>query len=197
MAGCIGERAKPKRRKLGPGPGENGSYAVEGIIDSKLFPASLHSRVPRVTKYRVRFVGWGPMHDEWMLEDDLEDAQELLTDYKHREEVRVLQNETLGLYSQLGAISEKLEDVMEQNKAMRIKLRKQNGGRMEAWNPAVVAAAAPAVAVADAYQGWVYQGGYDSDGYVSDGSQFGYSSNRCDMCHDGTCPHCCDDCHGA
>ena len=69
--------------------------------------------------------------------------------------------------------------------------------RMEAWNPAVVAAAAPAVAVADAYQGWVYQGGYDSDGYVSDGSQFGYSSNRCDMCHDGTCPHCCDDCHGA
>ena len=68
--------------------------------------------------------------------------------------------------------------------------------RMEAWNPAVVAAAAPAVAVADAYQGWVYQGGYDSDGYVSDGSQFGYSSNRCDMCHDGTCPHCCDDCHG-
>jgi hypothetical protein len=105
IAGCIGERAKPKRQKLGPGPGENGSYAVEGIIDSKLFPASLHSRVPRVTKYRVRFVGWGPMHDEWMLEDDLEDAQELLTDYKHREEVRVLQNKTLGLYSQLGAIS--------------------------------------------------------------------------------------------
>jgi hypothetical protein len=41
--------------------------------------------------------------------------------------VRVLQTENLGLYSQLGVIAEKLEDVMEQNKRLRIKLRKQNG----------------------------------------------------------------------
>ena len=53
--------------------------------------------------------------------------------------------------------------------------------RMEAWNPVVVAFAAPAFAVADAYQGWVYDE-MDFDG--------------CGMCHDGTCPNCCDDCHG-
>ena len=55
--------------------------------------------------------------------------------------------------------------------------------RAEQAAAAVAAAAveqAP-VAVADAYQGWVYDE-MDFDG--------------CGMCHDGTCPNCCDDCHG-
>jgi hypothetical protein len=59
-----------------------------------------------------------------MLEGDLEDAQDLLIDYKHKEEVRVLETENLGLYQQLGETLGKLEDVMEQNKRLRIKLGK-------------------------------------------------------------------------
>jgi hypothetical protein len=44
--------------------------------------------------------------------------------------------------------------------------------RMEAWNRA--------------------QSGYDSDGYAND------SDDGCEagMCNDGSCPFCCDDCHG-
>ena len=61
---------------------------------------------------------------------------------------------------------------------------------MEAWNPAVGLVAASVVV--DAYQGWVYQSGYDSDGYGYD------SDDGCEagMCNDGSCPFCCDDCHG-
>jgi hypothetical protein len=87
-----------------------GVYEVEGIIDSKLFLTSMHSRVPRVTKFRVRFVGYGPSHDEWKLEEELEDAQDLLNDYKHKEKIRVLENENLGLYQQLGETLGKLEN---------------------------------------------------------------------------------------
>ena len=71
---------------------------------------------------------------------------------------------------------------------------------MEAWNHDVVAAAAPVVAAAapvvaaaapvDAYQGWVYQSGYDSDGYAID------SDDGCGMCNDGSCCFCSDDTHG-
>jgi hypothetical protein len=61
--------------------------------------------------------------------------------------------------------------------------------RMNAWQP-VVATTAPVVA--DAYQGWAYQGGYSSDGY----DHLFNSESRCDMCHDGTFPYCCDDYHG-
>ena len=53
--------------------------------------------------------------------------------------------------------------------------------RAEQAAAAVAAAAVEQAPVADAYQGWVYDE-MDFDG--------------CGMCHDGTCPNCCDDCHG-
>jgi hypothetical protein len=123
MAGCIGS-AEAKRQKSGRGPEEDGSYELEGIIDSKMFPISLQSRVPRVMKFRVRFVGYGPLHDQWMREEDLEDARELLTDYRQKEKIRLLENENLGLYQRLDETLGKLENAMEQNNRLRIKLGK-------------------------------------------------------------------------
>ena len=123
MAGCIGS-AEAKRQKSGRRPEEDGSYELEGIVDSKMFPISLQSRVPRVMKFRVRFVGYGPLHDEWMREEDLEDARELLTDYRQKEKIRLLENENLGLYERLGETLGKLENAMEQNSRLRIKLGK-------------------------------------------------------------------------
>ena len=99
-------------------------FEVEEISDSKLFPISLQSRVPRVMKYRVRFVGYGPLHDQWMREEDLEDARELLTDYRQKEKIRLLENENLGLYQRLDETLGKLENAMEQNSRLRIKLGK-------------------------------------------------------------------------
>ena len=57
----------------------------------------------------------------------------------------------------------------------------QAAARAEQAAAAVAAAAVEQAPVADAYQGWVYDE-MDFDG--------------CGMCHDGTCPYCCDDCHG-
>jgi hypothetical protein len=48
----------------------------------------------------------------------------LLTDYKQKERVRVLETENLGLYQRLGETLGKLENAMEQNMRLRIKLGK-------------------------------------------------------------------------
>jgi hypothetical protein len=75
-------------------------------------------------KFRVRFVGYGPLHDEWMPAQDLEDAQELLTDYRQKEKIRLLETENLGLYQRIGETLGKLENATEQNRRLRIKLGK-------------------------------------------------------------------------
>ena len=50
---------------------------------------------------------------------------------------------------------------------------------------------------ADAAPAFADDGGYDSDGYdLNTYNGLGWTSH-CDMCHDGACPYCCDDCHGA
>ena len=126
MAGCIGS-AEAKRQKSGRGPEEDDSYELEGVIDSKMFRATLAETcfdTEDVMKFRVRFVGYGPMHDEWMQAEDLEDARELLTDYRQKEKIRLLENENLGLYDELGKTLGKLENAMEQNSRLRIKLGK-------------------------------------------------------------------------
>jgi hypothetical protein len=62
-----------------------------------------------VMKYRVRFVGYGAQHDKWMLEEELEDARELLTDYRQKEKIRRLENENLGLVEELGNALRKVD----------------------------------------------------------------------------------------
>ena len=90
---------------------ENGGYVVEAIIDNKLCPANLpsHSRVPRVTRFRVRYAGYPPEDDEWKLEEELEDSMDLLSEYKQKECVRLLKKENVDLYKQLEATTKKLK----------------------------------------------------------------------------------------
>ena len=79
-------------------------------------------------------------------------------------------------------VADRLADIAAIKAAIEAKaVRDEYHRRTEAWKPAVGFVAASVVV--DVYQGWVYQSGYDSD-------------DGCDMCNDGSCPFCCDDCHG-
>ena len=86
-------------------------------------------------------------------------------------------------------VADRLADIAAIKAAIEAKaVQDEYHRRTEAWKPAVGFVAA--FVVVDAYQGWVYQSGYDSDGYAID------SDDGCDMCNDGSCCFCSDDCHG-
>ena len=132
---------------------DNGGYVVEAIIDNKLCPANLpsHSRVPRVTRFRVRYAGYPPEDDEWKLEEELEDSMELLSEYKQKEYVRLLKKE-----EEIGNILKKLEDAKRALGDMTPVVTPDGGGkRIRTKTYSFLDAAADAALAQQTHQGEV------------------------------------------